>query len=310
MTDLEQLRAALADDRTPAGIDVAAIRTRSRRTRRRNLLASAAAMVAVVAAVAVPAALIDRRQDTVPAAAATNATLRCPLRAPDRRDDRPVVPFPARQLLVCEYGSPRSQVVSATLQQDGTVVAAAQRTLQDTARATRPCPAILGPPVVLEFVAADGRTATVSTQQIGCGLVGPEWLRQVRQQTTAAACPKELPAAGGGSAGAMLPASTEAVLVCRYSGRHQDRTPPLVAAAALTGRPAAALVEQADALPATQGEPSCPPPDPTSLAAIIGLGPEPRVRVIANLFCPVVTNGVRKAALSPGLQDTLTGLTG
>jgi hypothetical protein len=310
MTDLRQLRAALADETTPAGIDVAAVRTRARRTRRRTLLVASAAAVAVVAAAAVPAALAGGRQRTAPAAAAADLTLRCPQPPSDVRDERPVVSFPARKLLVCEYGMADFQLVSATLQQDGAVVAAAERQVQEVARATRPCAAIFGPPVVLEFAAADGRTETVTTQRIGCGLVGDAWLQKVRQAPGAASCPAILSAPSGGSAEEMLPAATDGVLVCGYSGKLQDRTPPLVAAAALTGRPATALVEQANALPANQGEPSCPPANPAHLAVVVGLGPGAGARVVANLFCPVVTNGTRKAPLDGDLQDTLTALVG
>jgi len=315
MTDLTELRAALSDDTTPTGIDLPAVRARARRTRRRTLLATSAAALAVVAAVAVPTALAGRgRHQQVPAAAAADVTLRCP-RAPfDHRDSRPLVPFPARQLLICEYGAgpPGSTLAGATVQQTGAVVAAVARQLQDTAREMtgRPCTLQLESPVVLEFGAADGRTATVTTQRSGCGLVPDPALQKMRQAPGATGCPATQPAPSGGSADEMLPAGTDGLLVCGYSGSSLDSSTPLVAAAALAGRPAATLVGQANALPATQGEPSCPSTGSLRQAVIVGLGPEAGARVFVNLHCSVVTNGTRKALLGPDLEDTLSALVG
>jgi hypothetical protein len=194
MTDLTELRAALSDDTTPTGIDLPAVRARARRTRRRTLLATSAATLAVVAAVAVPTALAGRgRHQQVPAAAAADVTLRCPRSPFDHRDSRPLVPFPARQLLICEYGAgpPGSTLAGATVQQTGAVVAAVARQLQDTAREMtgRPCTLQLESPVVLEFGAADGRTATVTTQRSGCGLVPDPALQKMRQAPGATGCP-------------------------------------------------------------------------------------------------------------------------
>jgi len=315
MTDLTELQAALSDDTTPTGIDLPAVRARARRTRRRTLLATSAATLAVVAAVAVPTALAGRgRHQQVPAAAAADVTLRCPRSPFDHRDSRPLVPFPARQLLICEYGAgpPRSTLAGATVQQTGAVVAAVARQLQDTAREMtgRPCTLQLESPVVLEFGAADGRTATVTTQRSGCGLVPDPALQKMRQAPGATGCPATQPAPSGGSADEMLPAGTDGLLVCGYSGSSLDSSTPLVAAAVLAGRPAAALVEQANALPATQGEPSCPSTESLRQAVIVGLGPEAGARVNVDLHCPVVTNGTRKALLSPDLEDTLSALVG
>jgi hypothetical protein len=108
----------------------------------------------------------------------------------------------------------------------------------------------------------------------------------------------------------MLPAGTDGLLVCGYSGSSLDSSTPLVAAAVLAGRPAAALVEQANALPATQGEPSCPSTGSLRQAVIVGLGPEAGARMFVNLHCSVVTNGTRKALLGPDLEDTLSALVG
>jgi hypothetical protein len=109
----------------------------------------------------------------------------------------------------------------------------------------------------------------------------------------------------------MLAAPQVGLLVCRYDGPPARTPPELAAAAALLGSPAARLAEQVNALPSIgQSEPSCPAPVRTAMVTVTGLGPVHRAPVVANLACPVVTNGTRRALASDDLGDALSALTG
>jgi hypothetical protein len=323
MTDLTQLRAALADDeRTPAGIDVAAIRTRARRTRRRAVVAASVAVVAVLAAIAVPVGLLGADRRPVPAAAAVgDAELRCSQAPPQDRNGSPVPSFQARQLLVCDYrfvvpasldqstGRIRPALGGATVVVDREAVTAAQRQLRVNANQARgrPCTQQLSPPVTVGFAAADGRTASITTQKTGCGYISAEGPANLASTPAAASCPAIASTPGGAPAGIMMPVPRDGLLLCRYEGGPDDRDPPLAAAALLTGQSATALVEQANAL--SVGVPSCPNFGRSSQVAIIALGPGGGFPMaVANLLCPTLSNGTRNAGLG-GLGPELDRLT-
>lgn len=104
----DALRAALsADEETPAGVDVGAIRTRAGHLRRTRYAVAGAAVVTAVA-VLVPVAVVQRGNDTTPTAAAAVPELTCPDRVPDGPPARQTTgdllpPDPVATGLVCTY---------------------------------------------------------------------------------------------------------------------------------------------------------------------------------------------------------------
>jgi hypothetical protein len=110
MRTVDDLRAALADARTPAGVDVDAVRGRARKGRRRRAtLAVAGTAVAVAAAIAVPA-MVNGRPSSAPAA--TPRIDGCPNAYPAVLGnsgaglDESFVPFPVTGMLLCQFRSP------------------------------------------------------------------------------------------------------------------------------------------------------------------------------------------------------------
>lgn len=179
----ELLRAALsADQDTPAGVDVAAVRARAgrlRRTRTRYAVAGAAAVTAL--AVLVPVAVVQRDRAATPVASTGAPDLTCPATVPGAPADRHVTgdllpPGPVTGAVVCTYGSfadgPSSGRLAGTARltaSEATALAAriaAAPPLSDT----QACTAELSATFALRF-AGPGWDATLRVETYGCGLI-------------------------------------------------------------------------------------------------------------------------------------------
>lgn len=172
MTDT--LRAALsADDDTPAGIDVAAVRTRAGRLRHtRYAIAGAAAVTAL--AVAVPIAAV--RPGTPSVTAAAPPALICPDRLPASQADPhatgDLLPGPPTEAVLCTFDGSGRLSESAPL--SAALTATLGRRLADLDQPTEidvVCTTEHASPFAIRLGGPDW-TTTVRIDPIGCPRVG------------------------------------------------------------------------------------------------------------------------------------------
>jgi transposase InsO family protein len=179
MTDI--LRAALsADEDTPAGVDVAAVRARAGRLRRaRYAVAGAAAVTAL--AVLVPVAVLQRDRATTTAAPAPVPALTCPGLLPDAPRDRSgagdLLPGPVTGALVCDYaysgiGPAPTGRLSGTARLSATeaTALAARLAAAPPPGGNQVCTSEFALPFGLRF-AGDGWTRTLRVEPYGCAAV-------------------------------------------------------------------------------------------------------------------------------------------
>lgn len=176
MTDT--LRAALsADEDTPTGIDVTAVRTRAARLRRTRYAVAATAAVTALA-VLIPVAVLQR--DRAATTAATPPALTCPDRVPvapvyggGSGDLLP--PGPVTGALICTYADSRVRPSSGGLSGSARLTAAeatalAARLAAAPPRVEQACTQELSSTFALR-IAGPGRTTTLRVETYGCVLV-------------------------------------------------------------------------------------------------------------------------------------------
>jgi hypothetical protein len=326
MSTTEDLRAALADGDTPAGIDLGPVRRRARRLRRGRIAAAGTATALVAAlAVAVPYGLL-RSPGPTPADAPAAAPS-CPDQAPDQVRDRGpadrLVPFAPDRVLVCGYSPVAGRLFAAGVLTASEARDVLTRLDRSPPQPTRPlCTSDAGPDLLLR-VAGAGRTASLLAQTYGCGTVtngvrrlggDKRLLSGLLTGPSTAGCPARgasRPAAGARPGDTLLPAAADTLLLCRYeTSQPQPKEPPtaLVHASVLAGRPARELVARLNALP-TGPPPSCPSAGSPAVL-VVTAQPDATGRVTAHLTgCPWATNGSRIAYLDEGVRAELASLT-
>jgi hypothetical protein len=176
MTDI--LRAALAADQdTPAGVHVAAVRARAARIRRTRYAMAGIAVLATLA-VLVPVAVLQR--DRPPTVVAASPPLACPERIPAApaevdSDGRLLPSGPVTGGLVCTYGEfrgyPDTRRVAGTARLTAAEASSlAARLAAGPSADNRTCTQELGPIIALQF-AGPGWTTTLRVELYGCGMV-------------------------------------------------------------------------------------------------------------------------------------------
>lgn len=199
MTDT--LRAALsADEDTPAGVDVAAVRVRAGRLRRTRYAAAGAAVVTALA-VLVSVVVLEAGSDAVVAAKVPE--LVCPDRVPGAARDSygtgDLLPGPVTGALICTYADSRDRPSGGRLSGTARLTAAEATSLAARLAAAPPrveqaCTAELSTTFALQF-AGPGRTTTLRVETYGCVLVSngtvtrvagadKPYLRQLEQRAT------------------------------------------------------------------------------------------------------------------------------
>lgn len=176
MTDT--LRAALsADEDTPAGVDVAAVRIRAGRLRRTRYATAGAAVITALA-VLVPIATL--RPDRAPTTAATPPELTCPEFLPgapfDGSGPGDLLPGPPTDALICDFAHAREALTTGRLSGTARLSAAeaaalaARLAAMAPARADQACTREFSFPFALRF-AGPGWTRTLRVETDGCAPV-------------------------------------------------------------------------------------------------------------------------------------------
>lgn len=334
MRTVDDLRAALADDGTPAGVDLAAVRRRARQRARRTAAAAVGVAAAVAAAVAVPTALVGGGGTAVEPAnrtAAPAAAEDCPTLFPDpTRNTGPgladrLVPFQVETGLLCEYGLigdmrpptysklAGSRPLSAAVVRD--LVARLERgTVQD-----RP-PACYhsDPPAEVLRLAGAGRLLSLRVDPSECAqvtngtrhLYAPTAtaavLAAVKATPTRLSCPAAIPSGPSptGPADRLVPFRPVRVLICLYREpvgpykEHARSGPPF--RWELDGADAAAYVRRLEALPTRVATCGGLHPGMHENYAILVVGSTGRITLVGYDYdCSAASNGRRTVYGNP-----------
>ena len=330
MTGTDDLRAALADTDTPAGIDVTAVRDRARRARRRRLaVATSATAVAAALAVALPTALLAPDRPTAPG---TTASAGPPLACPDTLPDRPsnagpdladaLVPFTPDAALICSYVSvdpstnPGPLTGVARLTAAETLAAVRRLDAAPVAGGQFVCTSEFGWPFVLR-VAGPGRAATLRLEPYGCGLVGNGTLTRAADADKAylrdlaaraegtSSCPASVREPNGLFSAepgtTLLPTDTRRLLLCAYYDDVRRRGK--AAWDAVIDRPQSGiLVRELNNSPAASER--CTAEDVGPKVLIVAVAPDRVKRVLASLGgCRRLFDGVRARSNGARVQE-------
>lgn len=324
MNTTDDLRAALADDSTPAGIDVGAVRRRAGRQRRWAAAGAAAAVVAVALAVALPlqttrgSAPPLRPSITPPSPAAAD----CPSYYPEDLGNsggglgERLVPMAVDSVLACQYIladtlNPLPDFEVRYLTGSRQLPAQAGRTLlaaMEQAAPRHPAGCAKEGESVLLRVTGAGRTVWLRVGVYGCGVVtNGETSRFAGQTVTTdlprllsatpprVSCPEQEPRQHPGQPGPadrLVPFRPDYVLFCDWSGPGMHGEDQLGPPQEADGEGARRYVQALESLPTA--EPKCAP-DPglegTYLVVILGQGQ--RATLFGSRKCFHLTNGRR-----------------
>lgn len=310
MTDT--LRAALsADEDTPAGVDVAAVRVRAGRLRRTRYAAAGAAVVTALA-VLVPVAVL--RPDRVAVTAVAPAGLSCPDRLPgapfDGSGPGDLLPGPATGAVLCTFADFGASGTSGPLAGVARLTAAEARVLAARLAAARPapppgavCTSELSVTFAIRFAGPAGPT-TLRVETYGCAKVSngtvtrlagvdKAYLRQlVRRAAGSATCPVAPPSgpdvAKQPAGPALLPAAARRLVLCAYLDG------ALLRDVALQDAPAQDAIARLDAAPAEPPGEACGQPAGGRQLVLLAVAPDGVRRAVADLdACGGIRGGTR-----------------
>jgi hypothetical protein len=318
MRTVDELRTALGDADTPAGIDLDAVRARAHRRRRTAALAAVAAVAGLAVIVTVPVVLAGPRTPAATPPAGTGSD--CPDRYPQSlRNSGPglgdrLVPFRPDGALVCEYRaeldwSPVPHRPLVTVLTASRVLAAADarsllaRFERGASHPARRCPLPGAAPVIVQM-SGSGRTVVLRVYPDGCpevsngirttypGIATSALLDLLYGPPARLTCPQgarqEPLRIDRKPSGPLVPVRTELMLVCQYIAGQRDA----VQTREYDGQAARDAVASLESRPLAWGVP-CPAPGQFSYLVLVR-GEGPAVTLVgSNSGCHTLSSGTK-----------------